>query len=99
MVFLLMRTHFSLSSDFFLCFVRLFCALAFYILFFHKSATKTIYNSRVSKKFSYVYYIFSALTSKDCLINIATANTKTHNTKVIDLVFLFLLDIWFACFG
>jgi hypothetical protein len=50
---LLMRTLFFFFLIFFFFFFILcasFCALAFYILFFHKSGTKTRYNSRVSKK-------------------------------------------------
>jgi hypothetical protein len=52
MMFLLMHTLFSLFLIFFfffLCFVRVFCAIAFYTLFFNKSAAKTRYNLRVSK--------------------------------------------------
>ena len=92
-------------SDFFLlllflCFVRLFCfALAFLYSFFYKSAAKTRYNTSLSKKFSSVYHRFSALTSTDCLTNLETRNSKTQNTKVVGLLFLFLLDIWIAYFG
>jgi hypothetical protein len=58
---------------FFLCFVRLFCALAFYILFFHKSATKTRYNSRVSK------------TILVCLLQIFRSNYNRLFDKYSDL--------------
>jgi hypothetical protein len=102
MVFLLMRTLFLFFSlIFFSSFFSLFCAaffaLAFLYSFFHKSAAKTRYNTRVSKKFSSVYHRFSALISTDCLTNLENLNTKTHNMKVVDLLFLFLLEI--AYFG
>jgi hypothetical protein len=51
------------------------------------------------KKFLFVYYIFSAPTLTDGLANLATANAKIHNTKVVGIVFIFLLDIWNASFG
>jgi hypothetical protein len=96
-----MRTlflFFLLFCFFFLCFVRLFyCHI--YILFFHKSAAKTRYNTRVSKKFSSVCHRFSSLTSTSCLTHLGTSNAKTHNTKVVGLIFLFLSDIWIAYFG
>jgi hypothetical protein len=89
-------------SDYFIFFslfcADFFCTCLLYSLLFHKSAAKTRYNSRVSKNY-HVCYRFSALTSIDCLTNIAISNTKTHNTKVVDIFFLFLLDIWIAYFG
>jgi hypothetical protein len=101
MVFLLMRTLLSLSSDFFPFFYVLcgfFCALSFYILLFHKSAAKNKIQLKSIKTFL-VCYIFSALTSTDSLSIIGTSNAKTHNTKFVDLVFLFLIDIWTTRFG
>jgi hypothetical protein len=85
------------TSDYFL-FYLLFCAdfflhLPFIFSFSHKSATKTRYNARVSKQFSYVSYKFSSLTSTDGMINLATSNAKTHNTKVVGLLFVFVFDI------
>jgi hypothetical protein len=75
------HTFFIFLLNFFI--FSLFCAaffvhLPFIFSFFHKSATKTRYNSRVSKKLSSVCYKFSALTSTNNLTNIATSNTKTH---------------------
>jgi hypothetical protein len=88
----------SFSMFFLLCFVRMFFTLAFlYSLF--SQVTKTRYNTRVSKKISYVCYIFFALTSTDCLINIGTSNAKTHNTKLVGLFFIFILEVWIAYFG
>jgi uncharacterized membrane protein YgaE (UPF0421/DUF939 family) len=100
MVFLLMRALFSLFLifSFFLCFVRLFCALAFYILFFSQKYHKNKIQLKSIKKFSSVCYRFFGLTSTNCLTNIATSNIKTQNTKVVDLIFLFLFDMWIACF-
>jgi hypothetical protein len=94
MVFLLMRTLFLfLLIFFFFSFFVAFFALAFYILFSYKRAAKTRYNLRVSKKILFVCYRFSTLISTYYLTNIATSNLKTHNTKVVDLVYLFLFDI------
>jgi hypothetical protein len=93
MMFLLMHTLFSLFLIFFFVCAGFFGALAFYILFFHKSAAITRYNSRVSKKISPLCYRFSALISTDCLTNIATSNVKTHNTKIVDLVILFIFYV------
>jgi hypothetical protein len=84
---------FSLIFFFFSSFLWPFY-LHFYILFFHKSVAKTRYNTRVSKKFSYVCHRFSALSLIDCLANLETSNAKTHNTKIIGIIFLFLLDIY-----
>jgi hypothetical protein len=33
------------------------------------------------------------------LANLATANAKIHNTKVVGLLFIFVLDTWIAYFG
>jgi hypothetical protein len=49
-----------------------------------------------TKNIVFVYHIFSALTSTDCLKNLATANKKTHNMKVVGHLFLFLLYIWMS---
>jgi hypothetical protein len=72
---------FSLFSLF--C-VDFLCTCLLYSFF---TKCKKRYKSRVPKKISSVYYIFSALTSTDCFTNIATSNVKTHNTKVVDLFF------------
>jgi hypothetical protein len=57
MVFLLMRAPLSISPycfSFFLCFVRLFCALAFYILFLTKVSQKQDTTQEYKKQFSSV---------------------------------------------
>jgi hypothetical protein len=71
--------------------------LPFYILVFHKSATKTRYNTRVSKNILICLSHFF-LISTNRLTNLETSNAKTHNTKLVGL-FLFLLDIWIKYFG
>jgi hypothetical protein len=86
MVFLLMRTFFSLFSLF--C-VSFFVHLPFIFSFFHKSVAKTRYNLRVIKKLLSVFYRFSTLTSTNCLTNIVTSKAKTHNMKDVDLFFSF----------
>jgi hypothetical protein len=89
MVFLLMCTLFSFFL-FFLCFVWFFCALAVYILFFPQKCHKNKIQLKSIKKILSVCYRFSALILADYLTIIATSNAKTHNTKVVDLIVLFL---------
>jgi hypothetical protein len=90
---------FSLFLIFYLFCGAFFLHLPFYILFFHKSAAKIRYSTRVSKNFSSVCHRFSVLTSTNCLTNLGNSNAKTHNTKVVGLLFVFPLDIWIAYFG
>jgi hypothetical protein len=98
MVFLLMCTLFLFFSDFsffFFVLCGIFCTCLFiFSSIFHKSVEKSRYNIRVSKKISSIYHSFFALTSTDYFTYLDTSNTKTHDTKVVGLSFLFLLDIW-----
>jgi hypothetical protein len=92
----------SSSVFFFLYFYFIVCgsflALAFYVLFSTKVPQKQETTQEYQKQFSYVCDIFSSLTSTVCLTNLLTFNAKTHNTKVVGLLFIFLLDIWIAYF-
>jgi hypothetical protein len=74
-------------------------SLPFILSFFTKVPQKQDTTQEYQKKISSICYRFFALTSIDCLTNIATSNVKPQNTKVVDLVFLFLFDIWIAYFG
>jgi hypothetical protein len=87
MVFLLMCTFFSLFMifSFFFVLCGFLCTCLFIFSFFTKVPQEQDRTQGYQKTFSLVCYIFSAITSTDYLINIATSNAKTHNTKVVDL--------------
>jgi uncharacterized membrane protein len=70
--------------------VRFFVHFPFIFSFFTKVPQKQD-TTQEYQKISSVCYRFSALTSTYCLTNIATSNAKTHNTKVIDLLFYIFL--------
>jgi hypothetical protein len=71
---------FFLYFSFVLC--GYFLAHAFYVLFFStKVLQKQETTQEYQKQFSSVCYIFSALTSTNCLPNLETSNTKKLKTQ------------------
>jgi hypothetical protein len=98
-MFQLMRTLYHFFSKFFLF---LFCAAFLQLYFKFSFFTRVLQNQDIIEeyqKISYVWHIFFALTSIDCLTNLETSYAKTHNTKVVGLCFFFLLDIRITYFG
>jgi hypothetical protein len=72
--------HFFLF--FLLCFVRLFCALAFFILFFRKVQQKQDRTQEYQKILVCLLQIFFSNFKKLFDKKITTSNAKTHNKKV-----------------
>jgi hypothetical protein len=90
--------YFLLYFSFVLC--GSFLALSIYVLFFPiEVSQKQETTQEYQKQFSSVCCIFSTITSIGCFINLETSNAKIHNTKVVGLLFIFVLDTWIAYFG
>jgi hypothetical protein len=96
MVFMLMRTLFLCFFFFVLC--GCFLHLPFYILFFSQVTQKQDITQEYQINPVCLSHIFS-LTSTECLTNIGTSNAKSHNTKLVGLFFIFILDVWITYFG
>jgi hypothetical protein len=92
-------SFFSNFFFFFFCFVWLFCTFLFIFSLFSKECRKNKIKHKSIKIFAFVCHKFYALTSTVCLTNLKISNAKTHNVKVVGLLFLFLLDIWIDYFG